>query len=135
MDMKPLKGERPLDWSMRIDAMAELADMQLIKPQEIKSMKLCQGLNDEGLYDKITEMETQGWEKAKALIRKHTAATSLKADLEQKTCGQQHLGSREQGTWPFTRTKKKAQQIAERKKQNSTRKRRQKVPIPGERRQ
>ena len=115
--------------------MAELADMHLIKPPEIKSMKLCHELNHEGLYDKITEMETQGWEDAKALIREQTAATSLKADLEQKTCGQQHLGSREQGTWPFNRTKKKAQQIAERKKQNSTRKRRQKVPIPGERRQ
>ena len=89
--MKPLKGEGPLDWAMRIDAEAELADKKLIKPLEFKLMKLCQGLKDKRLYEKITEMETQGWEKAKALIRKHTAATSLKTDLEQKTGSSGHV--------------------------------------------
>ena len=59
---------------MIIDAETQLADMQSIKPQEIKLMKLCPVLKDERLYDKITEMATQGWEEAKALIRKHTAA-------------------------------------------------------------
>ena len=36
-------------------------------------------------------METRGWEKAKSLIKKNTAAFSLKADLEQKSEGSEHL--------------------------------------------
>ena len=52
MDMKPMKGKRALDRAMWIDAEAELADLQSIKPQEIKLMKLCQGLKDDRLYEK-----------------------------------------------------------------------------------
>ena len=47
-----MKGERALDWAMRIDAEAELADLQSIKPREIKLMKFCQGLKDDRLYEK-----------------------------------------------------------------------------------
>ena len=36
-------------------------------------------------------MEARGWEEAKVLIRKNTAAPSLKADLEKKTGGSEHL--------------------------------------------
>ena len=89
--MKPMNGEIPLDWAMRIDAEAELADMQSMIPQEIKLMNLCQGLKDESMYAKITDMETRGWEEAKALIRNHTAAASLKADLERKIGGFGHV--------------------------------------------
>ena len=45
--MKPMEGKRALDWAMRIDAEGELADLQSIKPQEIKLMKFCQGLKDD----------------------------------------------------------------------------------------
>ena len=76
---------------MIIDAEAELANMQSIKPQEIKLIQFCQGLKDERLYDKITEAEIWGWEDAKALIRKHTAATFLKVHFEQKTGGSGHV--------------------------------------------
>ena len=61
MDMKIMKGERPLDWEMRIDAEAELADLKSFKPQEIKLMEFCQGLKDDRLYEKITEMDPRGW--------------------------------------------------------------------------
>ena len=60
IDMKPMKGERPLDWAMRINAEAELADLQYINPQEIKLINYCQGLKSERLYEKITEMDTRG---------------------------------------------------------------------------
>ena len=72
-------------------------------------MIFCQGLR---LYDKITEMETGGWEEAKALIRKHSAATSLKADLEQNTGSSGHVvnsilgaGNKFPGQSPGPRTK------------------------------
>ena len=41
MDMKIIKGERALDRAIRIDAKAELADLESIKPQEIKLIKFC----------------------------------------------------------------------------------------------
>ena len=45
-------------------------------------MKFCQGLKAEDrLYDLITEMDPRGWETAKVIIRKHTAAMALKTDL------------------------------------------------------
>ena len=53
-----MKGERQLDWAMRIDAESYLANLQSLKPQEMKFMKLCQGLKSEDrLYEKITEIE------------------------------------------------------------------------------
>ena len=76
---------------MIFDAEAELADMQSIKLPELKLMKFCQWLKGTMLYVKITEVETRGWEKAKLFIQKNTAATSLKADLEQKSEGSEHL--------------------------------------------
>ena len=33
---------------------------------------------------KITDIDPRGWEEAKAIIRKHTAAASSKPNLEQK---------------------------------------------------
>ena len=33
------------------------------------------------MYDLLREMEPKGWEQAKMIIRKHTAAVALKADL------------------------------------------------------
>ena len=43
------RGKTPIDNGMRIDAKAELADMQSINPQEIKLMKFCQEQKDERL--------------------------------------------------------------------------------------
>ena len=69
-----MKGEKPLAWALRIDNEGELADLETLKPQEIKLMKLFQGLKAEDrLYDLITEMDPKGWEQAKVIIRKHTA--------------------------------------------------------------
>ena len=85
------KGGDPLDWAMMIDAEVELADMQSSKPQKFKFMKFCRGLKDERLYEKITAMDTRGWEEAKTLIRKHTATASLKADVEHKAGGSGHM--------------------------------------------
>ena len=39
MDLMVMKGEKPLEWAMRIDEEAELADLETLKPQEIKLMK------------------------------------------------------------------------------------------------
>ena len=58
--MKPLKGKKLLDWSMRTDAEAEVADMKSIKRKGITIMKLWHLTKGRRLYDKITEMETQG---------------------------------------------------------------------------
>ena len=98
MDMKPMKGKRALDRAMWIDAEAELADLQSIKPQEIKLMKLCQGLKDDRLYEKNTQMDPRGWEEAKTIIRKHTVAASLKADLENKSGSSGHVVNSISGT-------------------------------------
>ena len=82
MDMMIMKAERPLDWAMRIDAESELADLETLKPQESKLLKFCQELKSEDqLYEKITEIDPRGWEQAKVITRKHTAAMDLKADL------------------------------------------------------
>ena len=48
-------------------------------------MKFCQGLKDDRLYEKNTEMDPRGWEEAKTIIRKHTAAAYLKEDLAWST--------------------------------------------------
>ena len=59
---------------MRINEERELADLQTIKPQEIKLIKFCQGLEAEDrLYNLITEMDPMGWEEAKVIIRRHSA--------------------------------------------------------------
>ena len=47
MDMMIMKGEKPLAWAMRIDKEGELADLETLKPQEIKLMRFCQGLKAE----------------------------------------------------------------------------------------
>ena len=39
LELKKMKGETPLDWALRINAEGELADIQYMKPQEIKLMK------------------------------------------------------------------------------------------------
>ena len=92
MDMKIMKGKRPLDLAMRIDAESDHAYLESIKPQEIKLMKFCQGLKSEDrLYEKITEMDPRGWEGTKVIIRKYTAAASLKADLEHRVGGSGHM--------------------------------------------
>ena len=75
------------------------ADLQSLKPQEIKFMKFCQGLKSEDrLYEKITEMDPRGWEEEKLIIRKHTAAASLKAGLEHRAGGSGHVANRISGT-------------------------------------
>ena len=40
--MMIMKGERPLDWALWVDAESELADLESVKHQEIKLMKFCQ---------------------------------------------------------------------------------------------
>ena len=47
MDLMIMKGEKPLAWAMRINKESELADLERLKPQEIKLMKFCQGLKAE----------------------------------------------------------------------------------------
>ena len=47
MDMMIMKGEKSLAWAMRIDKEGELADLETLKPQEIKLMRFCQGLKAE----------------------------------------------------------------------------------------
>ena len=82
MDMMIMKAEKPFAWAMRIDKEGELADLETLKPQEIKSMKFCQGLKAEDrLYSLITEMDPRGLEAANVIIRKHIAVMALKADL------------------------------------------------------
>ena len=56
-------------------------------------MKYCQGLRSENIfYDLLMDMEPKGWELAKQLIRKHTAAMALKADLvEHRPRGQGYV--------------------------------------------
>ena len=78
---------------MRIDEMAELADLESIKAQDLKLMRYCQGLKAEDkLYDLLTDMEPKGWQQAKQIIRKHTTSQALKADLvEHRPRGQGHV--------------------------------------------
>ena len=61
IDMNIMKGKRPRDWALRIDAESDLADLESLKPQEIKLMKFCQGLkSDDILCEKLTEMDPRG---------------------------------------------------------------------------
>ena len=67
---------------MRINEMAELADLDSIKSQDLKLMKYCQGLKqDDILYDLLMEMEPKSWARAQEIIRKHSQSMALKADL------------------------------------------------------
>ena len=56
-----LKGEGALEWAMGIDEVAELADLESIKVQDMKLMKYYQGLKSEDkLYDLMMNMEQRG---------------------------------------------------------------------------
>ena len=93
MDMMIMKGEQPLAWAMRIDEEGDLANLKTLKPQEIKLMKFCQGLKSEDqLYDLLMEMDPRGLEETKVIIRRHTGAMALKADLvEHRPRGPGHV--------------------------------------------
>ena len=54
LDMIIMKEEGHLERAMRINEMAELADLDAINAQYLKLMKYCQGLKAEDkLYDKL----------------------------------------------------------------------------------
>ena len=62
--------------------MAELADLESIKAQELIVLKYCQGLKpDDRLYDLLIEMEPKGWEQALKVIRKYVKSQAVKAEM------------------------------------------------------
>ena len=61
LDLMIMKGEGKLEWAMRIDEVAELADLESIKAQDLKLMKYCQCVKAEDkLYDLLMDMEPKG---------------------------------------------------------------------------
>ena len=58
LNLKIRKDEGKLDWAMRLQEAADLADLESIKAQELKFLKYCQGLKtDDKLYDLLMDME------------------------------------------------------------------------------
>ena len=131
MDMMIMKAERPLDWAMRIDAESELADLETLKPQESKLLKFCQELKSEDqLYEKITEIDPRGWEQAKVITRKHTAAMDLKADLvRHKPRGSGHVVNSISGA----PTRSPSLSPGQQRRRYNNKKQRKKLSTPGKR--
>ena len=82
LDLMIMKGEGHVEWAMRINELAELADLDSISSQDLKLMKYCQGLKpDDKLYDLLMNMEPKSWTKAQEVIRIYAQNMALKADL------------------------------------------------------
>ena len=77
--MEPAEGEHPADIARRLDKLAELAELNLIKPEEIILMKFCAMCSDKELRQKICKLEDQSWGSAKDCIRRYEMARGMEA--------------------------------------------------------
>ena len=77
IQLEPAEGEHPADIARRLDKLAELAELNLIKPEEIILMKFCAMCSDKELRQKICKLEDQSWGSVKDCIRRYEMARGM----------------------------------------------------------